>query len=198
MRERRPLDRHPQIVHVREVRGAELAGRVLLREEDFLGRPARRLPHFDAALQRPQLAVVELAGMTALQFLEERLGFPARTGFEQLFDFGPDRGKRIGPRPIRSRRRLGGALRGQPIGMAILACRLAIHARLHRREAQRRLLAEPLPKLAYLSIGDHRATPSRTGATRDSVNRSDQPEKIGQLGNLGRQRGNAIVVGGEM
>lgn len=159
MRERRPLDRHPQIVHVREVRGAELAGRVLLRKEDFLGRSARRLPRFDAALQRPQLAVVELAGMPALQFLEERLGFPTGAGFEQLFDFVPDGGKRIGPRAIRSRRRLG-ALRRQPIGMAIVSRRLAIHARLHRREAQRRLLAEPLPKFAYLSIRNHRATPS--------------------------------------
>jgi hypothetical protein len=179
VRERRPRDRHSQIVHVREVRGAELAGRVLLRKEDFLGWSARGLPRFDAALQRPQLAVVELAGMPALQFLEEGFGFPAGAGFEQLFDFVPDGGKRIGPRAIRSRRRRGGALRRQSIGMAILACRLAIHARFHRRKVQRRLLAEPLAQLAYLFIGDHRAPPSGTGATRASVNRSNQREKTG-------------------
>lgn len=100
VRERLAADGYAQIGHVREVRGAQLTGRVFLREEDFLGRTARRLPLFDAPLQRPQLAIGELAGMTPLQFLEERLGLPARAGFEQFFDFVPHDCKRIGPRPI--------------------------------------------------------------------------------------------------
>jgi hypothetical protein len=105
--ERLAVDGHAQVVHEREVRGAELARRMHLGEEDFLGRSTCRLPFFDASLQRPQLAVGKSAGMTALQLLKERLGFPARTGFEQFLDFRPDVRERIGPRPIRSRRCFG-------------------------------------------------------------------------------------------
>lgn len=145
MRERLAVDGHAQIVHAREVRGAEPTRRMHLREENFLGRPAGRLPVLDTALQRPQLAIGKLTGMPPLQFLEERLGFPARAGFEQFFDFGPDLREGIGPCPIRARRRLGRAPRRQHVAVPILPRRLAIHARLHRRETQRRLLAEPLP-----------------------------------------------------
>jgi hypothetical protein len=145
MRERRAVDGHAQVVHAREVRSAEAPRRVLLGEEDFLGRSAGRLPFFDTPLQRPKLAINELTRMTALQFLEECLGFPARTGFEQFLNFMPHRRERIGPSPIRSRRRLDRAPRWQPVGMPILPGRLTVHACLHRRETQRRLLAEPLP-----------------------------------------------------
>ena len=145
MRERPAVDGHTQRGHVREVGGAEPARPMLLREEDFLGGPARGQPVFDAPLQRAQLAVGELTGVPPLQFLEERLGFPTRARFEQFFDFAPHVGERIGPRPIRSRRCIRRPLRRQHVGVPILACGLAIHARLHRRETQRRLLAEPLP-----------------------------------------------------
>ena len=162
VRERLAVDRHAQFGQVREVGGAEPAGRMVLREENLLVRPARGLPVFDPALQRAQLAIIELLRMTPLQFLEERLGFPARRRFEQFFDFAPDLAERIVPRPMRSRRRLLCPLRGQPIRVPNLPCRLAIHARLRRRKTQRRLLAKPLPQRPNLSIRDHhRATPSR-------------------------------------
>lgn len=70
VRERLAVDRHAQLGHVREVGGAQPTRRMLLREEDFLGRTARRQPVLDAPLQRPQLPVGELAGMSPLQFLE--------------------------------------------------------------------------------------------------------------------------------
>lgn len=177
-------DGHAQIVHVRKVGGAELTRRMLLREEDFLRRTARRQPVLDAALQRPQLAVGERARMAPLQFLEERLGFPTRARFEQFFDFGPDRGERIGPCPIRSRRRLGRAPRRQHVRMPVLPPRLAIHACLRRRKCQRRLLAEPLPQHAHLSIRDHRATPSRRRNARhhNSIEESWKRRQTGQFG----------------
>ena len=156
------VDGHAQIVHDGEVRGAQPAGRMHLREENFLRRSARGLPFLDAPLQRPQLTVGETARMPPLQFLEERLGLPARAGHQQFFDFGPHVDERIRPRPIRPRRRLGRPLQWQPVRMPILACRLAIHARLRRRQLQRRSSSQPGPENPNLVIRDyHRATPSR-------------------------------------
>ena len=77
MRARLAVDRHAQLAHVREVRGAQPARQVLLREVDLLVRPARGLPVLDPPLQRPQLPIVELTGMTPLQLPEKRPGFPA-------------------------------------------------------------------------------------------------------------------------
>ena len=160
MRERLAVDRHAQLAHVREVRGAQPARQVLLREVDLLVRPARGLPVLDPPLQRPQLPIVELTGMTPLQLLEERPGFPAICRFEQFFHFTPHLDERIGTRPIRTWQRLRRPPRRQHVRMPILPCRLAIHARLRRRKRQRRLLAQPLPQHPYLSIRNHRDTPS--------------------------------------
>jgi hypothetical protein len=66
MREGLAVDRHAQLAHVREVGGAQPARQVLLREVDLLVRTARGLPVFDPPLQRTQLTVVELTGMTPL------------------------------------------------------------------------------------------------------------------------------------
>lgn len=169
--ERLAVDGHAQLGHVREVGSTELARRMLLREEDLLVGPTPRLPFVDAPLQGPQLPVGESAWMAPLQFFEERLGLPARSRFEQLFDFVPHVRERIGTRPPGPRRRRLHPLRRQPIRVPILPSGFAIHARLRRRKTQRRLLAEPGPHRPDLFIRDHhRATPLPGGGAR-SVNR---------------------------
>jgi hypothetical protein len=70
MRERLAVDRHTQIGHVREVRGAQPARKMLLREENLLVRPARGPPVFDPPLHRSQMLLGELPRMPALQFLQ--------------------------------------------------------------------------------------------------------------------------------
>ena len=200
MRERFAVDRHAQIGHVREVRGAQPARHVLLREEDLLVRPARGPPLFDPPLQGPQLLLGESTRMPPLQFLEERLGFPARTLFEQCLDFAPDVGERIFAGPLRPRACLRRPLRRQPIRLPMLPCRLAIHACLRRRQRQRRLLAEPGPEHPDLPIRDHRATPFGR-RNRDSLNATSlarKPRKNGSfassLGKCNCRRWGIVVV----
>jgi hypothetical protein len=53
-----------------------------LAEEHFLGRAGQRPPLLDPALQRPQLAIGELAGETALQLREQGLRFQAWVDIE--------------------------------------------------------------------------------------------------------------------
>ena len=105
VRERLALDGHAQLRHVREVRGAELTGQMLLGEEHLLVRTVRRQPVLDAPLQGAELPVGEAARMPTLQFLEEGLGLPAGCSSQQLGDLPPDLSKRIfaGP-PIAQRR----------------------------------------------------------------------------------------------
>lgn len=109
--ERLALDGHAQLRHVREVRGAEPARRMLLGEEHLLGRPVCCPPLLNAALQGPELSVGEAAGMPTLHLLEQGLGFPAGCLFEQLDDFGPNIGERIFARSPVARRCFGPPLR---------------------------------------------------------------------------------------
>jgi len=105
VRKRLAGDGHAQLGHMREVRGAETARRMVLSEEHFFGRAVLGPPLLHPPLQRPQLAVREAARMTPLQLLEQRLGFPARRRFEQFDDLVPHLGKRIGAGPPSPRRR---------------------------------------------------------------------------------------------
>jgi hypothetical protein len=70
VRECLPVDCHAQIGHVREVRGAQPARQMLLREENLLVRPARGPPVFDPPLHRSQMLLGELPRIAALQFLQ--------------------------------------------------------------------------------------------------------------------------------
>ena len=169
VRERLAVDRHAQFGHVREVGGTQPTRRMLLREENLLGRSAGSQPVFHAPLQRPQLPVGELAGMPASQFLEERLGFPTRRRCEQLFDFAPHFGERVFACPVGPRQRLLRPLRRQPIRVPIVAARLAIHARLRRRQLQRRSFGQPDPENPNLLIRDHHARLPPGEGTRASV-----------------------------
>jgi hypothetical protein len=100
VREWLPVDRHAQIGHVREVRGAQPARQMLLREENLLVRPARGPPVFDPPLHRSQMLLGELPRVAALQFLQKRFGFPARTLLEQGLHFAPNPSEGIFAGPI--------------------------------------------------------------------------------------------------
>jgi hypothetical protein len=168
VRERLAVDRHAQIRHVREVRGAQAARQMFLREENLLVRPARGPPVLDPPLHRSQMLLGKLPRMAVLQFRQKRLGFPARTLLEQSLDFAPDALEGILAGPIHARACLTHTLGREPICVPMLPCRLAIHARLRRRERQRRLLAKPGPECPDLLIRDHRAIPFER-KNRDSL-----------------------------
>jgi len=160
VRERLAGNCHAQIGQVREVRSAQPAGQMLLREEHLLVRPARGSPMFDPPLQRPQLPLGEPPRIAALQFFEQGLGFPPRPLFEQNLDFAPNLGERI---VARSPGPLHNSLRGKLIRVPIRPCRFAIHTCLRRRQSQRRLLAEPGPQGPNLRIRHHSGLPSMRG-----------------------------------
>jgi hypothetical protein len=160
VRERLAGNRHAQVGQVREVRRAQSAGQMLLREEHLLIRPARGPPMFDPPLQGPQLSFGEPPRIAALQFFEQGLGFPPRPLFEQNLDLIPDRGERI---VARSPGALHHPLRAEPIRVPIRPCRFAIHACLRRCQSQRRLLAQPGPQGPNLRIRHHSGLPSMRG-----------------------------------
>jgi hypothetical protein len=75
--QRGALNGHAQAAQVGEVRGGQPAGPVGLGEEHLPGRPLGGTPVLDPALQGPQLAVGEAAGVLPLQGGEEGLGLQA-------------------------------------------------------------------------------------------------------------------------
>jgi hypothetical protein len=91
VRKRLTLDRHAQIVHVREVRGAQPARFMHLAEEHFLGRPVLRLPLPHSTFHRAPLALPVLAGVFTPQPVHQRLGLQARLALQQFFQTRPDR-----------------------------------------------------------------------------------------------------------
>ena len=149
VRERLAGDRHPQRVHAREVRGPQPPRLVSLREEHLLGRSVLRLPLAHAPLQRPAAPPPVLGRLLAPQPLQQRLGLQLRLTLQQLLEAAPDRGQRIGSRPpgVRPRGRAG-----ELVEIPVLACGLAIHARFHRRGAQRCSLAKALAQFLDLGV----------------------------------------------
>ena len=79
--------RDSQTVHMSEVGGAELAGRMDLIEEDLLGRPRDGLPRLDLPLQGAELAVLKPARESALKILEKGFGLEPGIAFQQVFEF---------------------------------------------------------------------------------------------------------------
>ena len=158
VRERLALNRHPQFVHVREVRGTQPARFMHLGEEHFLGRtvPPAPLPH--APLQRPPHTSPVPLRVFPLQPLPQRLGLQGRLPLQQFLQAGPHGGQRIGTRPPRMRL---AHLLGQLARLAILPGRLAIHAALQRCLGQRSSSVQALPQLfdlgrSHLPAGSHR------------------------------------------
>src|SRR5262249_21364257 len=125
-----PLDRDPQLTHVREIGSAQPPRVVSLGEEHFLRRPFRGSPDFHSSLQRAQLPVYKTPLITLLQIFKDRLGFQPVVHLQQVPHFFPNLLKGTLPgSPPRPRRQLA----RQSSQSSILARRLGIHARFGRR-----------------------------------------------------------------
>ncbi len=151
-----PLDGDAEVVHGREVGGAQPARLVNLSEEDFLGRAAERPPAADVPLQRPQLAVAEALGITPVQFLEDGLGLETGIGFEQLADGGPNLVEGVGPgSPAVGQ----GGFAGPFAELAVLASGFLIHVCPPGRLGQRTAVSQQAEQLLDLLVRDHRNPP---------------------------------------
>jgi hypothetical protein len=129
-----PLDGHLKVVHVREVRRAQSARLMHLREEHLFGWSRQGTPATHPALQGPQQFVAKLAGIAFLQPGQQGQGLQAWRPFQFGLHLGPDRRQGIEPSPP-------GTCRTPLFGhlpLPILGCRLAIHARLEGCSLQRR------------------------------------------------------------
>ena len=151
------LDCHPQTAAVREVAGTQPARIMHLAEEHLLRRAVQSPPLLDPPLQRPQLAVGELAGEAALQIREQGLRFQARVDGKQLLELRPDRGERIGfgtPVPVHEP-----DLAGQPAQLAVLASGLRVDAGPSRCLLLADALAVERTQHANVQIGNHHEPP---------------------------------------
>ena len=129
-----PLDGHREVVHVREVRRAQSARLMHLREEHLLGWSRQGTPATHTALQGPQQFVAELAGIAFLQPGQQRQGLQAWRPIQLRLHLWPHCRQGIEPSPPGTcRTPLSGHL-----PLPILGCRLAVHARLEGRSLQRR------------------------------------------------------------
>jgi hypothetical protein len=129
-----PLDGHREVVHVREVRRAQPARLMHLREEHLLGRSRQGTPPTHAPLQGPQQFVAVLPGIAFLQPAQQGQGLQAWCPFEFGLHLRPHRRQGIEPSPpTPCRTPLSGHL-----PLPIFGCRLTIHARLEGCSLQRR------------------------------------------------------------
>jgi hypothetical protein len=150
------LNRNAQAIHGREVRSAQPAWFVVLREEHLLGRSGLSAPTLDVPLQCPQLAIGKPARIAPLQLAEDGLGLQTRVAFEQFTDLVPDYGERIGPRHPGMRL---GRFAGQLAQNVVLACRLLIHVSAPCRPRDRAVVRKQLEQIPDLLVGDHRKPP---------------------------------------
>ena len=100
-----PGDCDLQLARSSEIRQAELAWRVLLREEDFFLWPGHCTPLPNTPLQRAQHPVGEISGMLFLQLAQYRDRHQSRRTLQQRHDLRfPHRSEWIGARaPIVAR-----------------------------------------------------------------------------------------------
>lgn len=151
--ERPAVDRDAQRVHVREVRRPQPAGIMHLRKDDLLVGAVQAAPVAHPPLERSPLRVGESAGIALLQPGEQGERPQPRLPFESCLNLRPDLDKRVRPRsPVVWRP----ALRGQPLGIAILPSRLRIHAGSPRRQTETIAPRQQPPQFSHLPIRDHR------------------------------------------
>jgi hypothetical protein len=155
--ERLAGDGHSQTGHVREVGGAQPAGRVDLGEEDFLRRTVGGPPGLDPPLEGAELSVGKPPGMFALEVPEEGQRLQSRVEGQSLGDTGPDGVERV--RVCASGMRHP-CLAGEPGEPAVLACGLGIHPGPEGGDRAGRAPRVQSPQLANLLIRDTHAEPS--------------------------------------
>ncbi len=141
-----------QTVHMSEVGGAELAGRMDLIEEDLLGRARDGLPRLDLPLQGAELAVLKPAWESALKILEKGFGLEPGIAFQQVLEFGPNLLERILPgRPGSGGKRFT----RQAISLSVLSSGFGIHTCPQGCKIEWLTFAEELAKPANLGDFDH-------------------------------------------
>ncbi len=155
--ERLTGDGHSQTGHVREVGGAQPAGRVDLGEEHFLRRTVAGPPRLDPPLEGAELSVGKPPGVFALEMREEGQRLQSRVEGQSLGDTGPDGVERVrvGTSGMRHP-----CLAGEPGEPAVLACGLGIHPGPEGGDSARRAPRVQSPQLANLLIRDTHAEPS--------------------------------------
>ena len=156
VRKRPPGDRYPQAREVAEVGSAEIAGMVLLGEEDLPGRSLGRSPLLHLALQTTELPVRKAAGVLALEVGKQRRRLQAWVHFQQRKHLFPGLGKGI---LARSPGVWYADLARQSACLPISTRRLGIHAGLRRRYFQRVAGCEPFHQFPHLVVREHRLTP---------------------------------------
>ncbi len=159
--ERHAGDGDAQARAVGEVRGAEPTWLVDLGEEDFLGRAVQSAPLLDATLEGPELAVGELARMTALEIVEQGFSLQSRVEPQLLFELWPDIGERIvaGPPGAVHASYLAGQLAEPPV----FAGGLGVHAGLGRCLLGGEVEQVEAAETAHLLVGDHPKPPCKEG-----------------------------------
>src|ERR1035437_8628086 len=147
-----PAYRHPEFRHVGKVRLAQPPGVMYLGKEHLLARTFQTPPALDLTLERPQLAIGKLPGISSLQRLQQGLGLQAGIYRQLLGHPWPDLDKRVGsgsPGVIHPH------LTGKFPGLGILRRRLPIHPSLVRRNQKRLLRLQQRHKSPHLAIRHH-------------------------------------------
>jgi hypothetical protein len=157
--ERLAVDRDPQVGHVREVGGAQPAGRVDLGEEHLLRRAVGGPPRLDPPLEGAELPVREPPGVLPLELPEQGQRLQPRVEGQSFLDAGPDVGERVRVGTPRVRHPY---LAGEPAEPAVLACGLGIHPGPGGGESGGRALRVQPPQPTDLLIGREHAEPSTT------------------------------------
>jgi hypothetical protein len=93
--ERLAANGYSQLVHVREIRRAEPARFMHLREENLLGRPVLCFPLPRPPFQSPPVCLPILFGVFALQPFQQSLGLHGRLTLQDFLQGGPDLAQRI-------------------------------------------------------------------------------------------------------
>jgi hypothetical protein len=138
-----PGDSHPERVANGEVTGGELAGMMILREEDGLVRTVNRSPVGNPPLEGPPSRVFEQARVPPLQIIEERLGFEPWFGLEDLLDLIPHIGEWVDASSVIAWRL---SLRRQSLVIAIRPCGFLIHGSHPGSSGERLALGQPTPE----------------------------------------------------
>lgn len=155
--ERLAGDGDAESAHVGEVTLGESPRLVGLCEEHLLGRPFEGPPPFDSPLQATELDVGEPSREPPLQVDEQGLGLEPRVEPELVDELGPDVLERVLPGPPG----MGNSpLTGERVGVAVLACRLLVDARLVGGLGQCVFGLDQLPQPPEQAIGNHPYAPA--------------------------------------
>jgi len=134
MRKRLAQQRDVHVVHVREVRGAQAAWLMHLTEKQFLGWPVLGLPLAHPSFHGSPPLLPVLAGVFALEHLDQRFSLQCWLPLQQLLQTGPHADQWI---DTRTPGVCSTTLTGKLAPVAVFPAGFAIHACFHRCLPQR-------------------------------------------------------------